>query len=196
MLYPNDRHTMQRSRSSSRQPPGRSREEAAKLGSALEHNIRAMVRRRDREAATAGFQERLAEIITAFTGSMTFVYLHLAAVTFWIGVNTGWLPVMEPWDPSFVILAMTASVEAIFLTSFVLISQNRMAENDDRRADLNLQISLLSEHEVTRLITMVSAITNHLGLSETIGPELDELQKDVDPETVLDEIESSEQSRD
>ncbi|WP_353645797.1 DUF1003 domain-containing protein [Mesorhizobium sp. WSM2239] len=155
-----------------------------------------MVRRRDQEAATAGFQERLAETITAFTGSMTFVYLHLAAVAFWIVVNTGWLPVMEPWDPSLVLLAMAASVEAIFLTSFVLISQNRMAENDARRADLNLQISLLSEHEVTRLITMVSAITDHLGLSEAISPELDELKKDVDPETVLDELESSEQSRD
>ena len=71
-----------------------------------------------------------------------------------------------------------------------------MAENDARRADLNLQISLLSEHEVTRVITMVSAITDHLGLSEAIGPELDELKRDVDPETVLDEVESSEQSRD
>jgi uncharacterized membrane protein len=186
---------MQRSKSSNRQPP-QSQEGAAGLSSALEHNIRAMVRRRDRETATAGFQERLAETITAFTGSMTFVYLHLAAVAFWIGVNTGWLPVMEPWDPSFVILAMAASVEAIFLTSFVLISQNRMAENDARRADLNLQISLLSEHEVTRLIAMVSAITDHLGLSEAISPELDELKKDIDPETVLDELESSEQSRD
>jgi uncharacterized membrane protein len=187
---------MQRSESSKRQSPERSREESAGLSSALENNIRAMVRRRDQEAATAGFQERLAETITAFTGSMTFVYLHLAAVAFWIVVNTGWLPIMEPWDPSLVLLAMAASVEAIFLTSFVLISQNRMAENDARRADLNLQISLLSEHEVTRLITMVSAITDHLGLSEAISPELDELKKDVDPETVLDELESSEQSRD
>jgi uncharacterized membrane protein len=187
---------MHRSNPSKRQTPERSREGAAGLSSALEHNIRTMIRRRDQEAAEAGIQERLAETITAFTGSMTFVYLHLAAFAIWIGVNTGWLPVMEPWDRSLVILAMAASVEAIFLTSFVLISQNRMAETDARRADLNLQISLLSEHEVTRLITMVSAITDHLGLSEAIGPELDELKRDVDPETVLDELESSEQSRD
>jgi uncharacterized membrane protein len=172
-------------------PPLGSRE-AAGLNSALEQNIRAMVRRRDQEAVEAGVQERLAEIITAFTGSMTFVYLHLLAFAFWIGVNTGWLPFVEPWDPSLVVLAMAASVEAIFLTSFVLISQNRMAENDARRADLNLQISLLSEHEVTRLITMVSAIANHLGLAEVTGPELDELKKDVDPDTVLDELESAE----
>lgn len=165
------------------------------LNSALENNIRAMVQRREHEAATAGIQERLAEAITAFTGSMTFVYLHLAAFAVWIGINTGWLPVVEPWDPSLVILAMAASVEAIFLTSFVLISQNRMAENDARRADLNLQISLLAEHETTRLVTMVSAIADHLGLSNVTGPELDELKKDVDPDTVLDELEQSEKVR-
>jgi hypothetical protein len=101
---------------------------------------------------------------------------------------------MEPRDPSF-LLAMAASVDAIFLSSFVSISQNRMAENDARRADLNLQISVLSEHEVTRLITVVSAITDHFGLSEAIGPELQELKKDVDPNTILDEIESSKQER-
>ena len=182
---------MKRPNSRNLNPPPGSRK-AAGLNSALAQNIRAMVRRRDQEAARAGFQQRLAEIITAVTGSMTFVYLHLAAFAFWIGVNLGWLPVMEPWDPSLVVLAMAASVEAIFLTSFVLITQNRMAENDARRADLNLQISLLSEHEVTRLITMVSAIANHLGLREVTGPELEELKQDVDPDTVLDEIESSE----
>lgn len=176
------------------EPPIRSRE-AEGLSSALENNIRAMVQRREQEAATAGVQERLAEAITAFTGSMTFVYIHLAAFAAWIGVNTGWLPVMEPWDPSLVVLAMAASVEAIFLTSFVLISQNRMAENDARRADLNLQISLLAEHEVTRLVTMVSAIADHLGLSEATGPELEELKRDVDPDTVLDELEHSGKAR-
>jgi uncharacterized membrane protein len=172
----------------------RSRRETQGISSALEHNIRAIMRRRDQEAAEAGVQERLAEVITYFTGSMVFVYLHLAAFAFWIGVNTGWLPIMGPWDPSLVILAMAASVEAIFLTSFVLINQNRMAANDARRADLNLQISLLAEHEVTKLITMVSAIVEHLGLSDAVGPELDELKKDIDPETVLDEIESVEES--
>lgn len=161
---------MQRSKTSNRQPP-QSQEEAAGLSSALEHNIRAMVRRRDRETATAGFQERLAETITAFTGSMTFVYLHLAAVAFWMGVTTGWLPVMEPWDPSFVILAMAASVEAIFLTSFVLISQNRMAENDARRADLNLQISLLCEPgEASSSPTSIHPCGNRRGPGLLGGP--------------------------
>ena len=68
---------------------------------------------------------------------------------FWIVANLDWVPGVPAWDPSFVVLAMAASVEAIFLSTFVLISQNRMAA--DKRADLDLQVSLLAEHEVTRL---------------------------------------------
>jgi uncharacterized membrane protein len=67
--------------------------------------------------------------------------------------NLGLVPGVPAWDSSFVALAMLASVEAIFLSTFVLISQNRMAAAADKRADLDLQISLLAEHEVTRLAT-------------------------------------------
>lgn len=76
---------------------------------------------------------------------MPFVYLHAVVFGFWILVNIGWLPLMRPWDPSLVVLAMIASVEAIFLTIFVLITQNRMSADDEKRANLDLQISLLSE---------------------------------------------------
>ena len=80
---------------------------------------------------------------------MRFVYLHLALFGGWIIVNLGLIPGLRPFDPSFVVLAMVASVEAIFLSTFVLISQNRMAAAADRRADLDLQVSLLAEHEIT-----------------------------------------------
>jgi uncharacterized membrane protein len=94
------------------------------------------------------------------------------------------------WDESFVILAMEASVEAIFLSTFVLISQNRMQAAADKRADLDLQISLLAEHEVTKLAAMVAAIADHLGVETEVGPELGEITQDVAPEAVLDEIEA------
>jgi uncharacterized membrane protein len=123
---------------------------------------------------------------------MLFVYLHLALFGFWIIANLGWVPGVPSWDESFVVLAMIASVEAIFLSTFVLISQNRMAAAADKRADLDLQINLLSEHEVTKLVAMVSAISDHFGLHHVTGAEVEELKRNVAPEAVLDAIETSE----
>jgi len=98
---------------------------------------------------------------------------------------------VSPWDPSFVVLAMIASVEAIFLSTFVLISQNRMAAAADKRADLDLQISLLAEHEVTRLVTLVSGIADRLGVRTQVHDELHEIEQDVAPEAVLDQMEKT-----
>src|SRR5204863_8893861 len=152
-------------------PPG--------LGTVLERNIQALKERRTREEAEAGFQERLAQAITRFTGSMGFVCLHLAVFGVWILINLGLVPGVGLFDPSFVILAMVASVEAIFLSTFVLISQNRMAASDAQRAELDLQISLLGEHEVTKLITLVSAVAERMGIETGKDPELPELAQNV-----------------
>ena len=162
-------------------PPG--------MGSVLLRNIDMLKRRRDQEEAAASFEDRLAEAITRFTGSMAFVYLHLVLFGVWIIVNLGLLSFIPQFDPSFVILAMVASVEAIFLSTFVLISQNRMAEAADKRADLDLHISLLTEHEVTKLVAMVSAIADHLGLETEADEEVPELRRDVAPDAVLDALE-------
>src|ERR671910_1102927 len=160
------------------------------LSPVLERNIRALELRREREEKEATAQERVAEAITRFTGSMRFVYLHLAFFGFWIVANLGWAPGVLAWDPSFVVLAMIASVEAIFLSTFVLISQNRMQAAADKRADLDLQISLLAEHEVTRLVTLVQAIAERLKVESDVDHELHEIKQDVAPEAVLDEIEA------
>jgi uncharacterized membrane protein len=166
------------------QPPG--------LSPVLERNIRVLQLRRQRAEEGATAEERIAEAITHFTGSMRFVYLHLAFFGFWIVANLGWLPGVPRWDPSFVVLAMMASVEAIFLSTFVLISQNRMAAAADKRADLDLQVSLLTEHEVTRLVTLVSGIADRMGVKTEADGELDEIAQDVAPDAVLDEIEATE----
>src|ERR671926_1236302 len=165
-------------------PPG--------LSSVLERNIEALKQRREREGAEATVQERIADAITRFTGSMLFVYIHLAIFGFWIIANLGWVPGVPKWDESFVILAMWASVEAIFLSTFVLISQNRMQAAADKRADLDLQVSLLAEHEVTKLVTLVSGIADKLGVRAVAEGELDEIRQDVAPEAVLDGIEAAE----
>jgi uncharacterized membrane protein len=157
----------------------------------LERNIQALKARREREEAEATAQERIADAITRFTGSMLFVYLHLAFFGFWIIANLGWVPGVPKWDESFVVLAMMASVEAIFLSTFVLISQNRMSAAADKRADLDLQISLLAEHEITKLAALVSAIADRVGVEVKDDDELNEVKQDISPEAVLDEIEEA-----
>jgi len=161
------------------------------LAAPLGRNIEALRRRREQEAKAATWQDRLSDRITGFTGSMTFVFLHLALFGFWVVANLGWIPALAPWDPSFVVLAMIASVEAIFLSTFVLITQNRMTKVADQRDDLDLQTNLLTEHEVTRLIAMVAAITDHLGIGEAKPADLDDLKRDVAPERVMDAIEAT-----
>ncbi|MGK4007724.1 DUF1003 domain-containing protein [Sorangium sp. So ce1036] len=141
-------------------------------------------------------QELIADAITRFAGSMTFVYIHALLVGGWILVNLGVVPAIRPFDPfPFVMLAMIASVEAIFLSTFVLISQNRMQALADKRADLDLQVNLLAEHEITRLIGLVDGIARRLGVTDGPDQSLEELKKDVRPEEVLEEIDRAERER-
>src|SRR5205085_1233711 len=152
--------------------------------------IRTLLERRRAEDRHRSRELKLADGITRFTGSMRFVYIHLVLFGGWIVVNLPWVP-WPKFDPTFVILAMGASVEAIFLSTFVLISQNRMQEQADKRADLDLQISLLAEHEITRLITLVKAMAEKLEVEASQNPEVHELQQDVSPEKVLDALEEN-----
>lgn len=154
----------------------------------VERNIKALLKRNQQEDKKRSFEEKIADKITRFTGSMLFVYIHLALFGIWIMWNVGWFG-LKPFDPSFVVLAMFASVEAIFLSTFVLISQNRMNAQADKRADLDLQVSLLTEHEVTRLITLVTAMAKKMDIADAYDAEIDELAKDVHPEKVLDTME-------
>jgi uncharacterized membrane protein len=82
-------------------------------------------------------------------------------------------------------------VESIFLSTFILITQNRMAAGADRRAELDVQVSLLAEHEITKLVQMVSAIAERLDVPHEKS-EVEELKRNVAPEAVLDAIEESE----
>ncbi|MDQ3276793.1 MAG: DUF1003 domain-containing protein [Bacteroidota bacterium] len=151
----------------------------------VERNITALIDHRQKEDAAKTREERIADRITRFTGSMLFVYIHLALFGTWIIWNLGFLGV-KPFDPSFVVLAMFASVEAIFLSTFVLISQNRMNVQADKRAELDLQVSLLSEHEITRLITLIRAMAQKMGIEDAFNEEIDELARDVYPEKVIE----------
>jgi uncharacterized membrane protein len=178
-------------RGGSRASPTQSPPHPPGLSSVLEHNIQTLKERRQREEREETLQERVADRITRFTGSMLFVYIHLALFGFWIAANLGWVPGVPTWDPTFVVLAMWASVEAIFLSTFVLISQNRMSAVAERRAELDLQISLLAEHEITRLTTLVAGIADRLEVRTAVEGELEEIQNDVSPEAVLDALQGA-----
>lgn len=158
------------------------------MAKVVERNIDALSKRRKKEEENKTREEKIADYVTRFTGSMFFVYLHLLIFGIWIFWNLGWFG-LKPFDESFVVLAMFASVEAIFLSTFVLISQNRMNVEADKRAELDLQVSLLSEHEITRLITLVTAICKKMGIEDAYDTELRELSKDVHPEKVMDNLE-------
>lgn len=175
---------------------GPERRDRRRPAGVVERNIRALVRQRAEEEREQPLQERIARAVTRFAGSMRFVYVHLAVVLAWFAINLGWIPGVRPFDPSFVILAMITSVEALFLSAFVLITQNRMSEAAAVRADLDLQISLLAEHEITRLLRLTTAIGSRIGVAEAQDPELQELGRDVAPEEVLRELEVHNEAED
>ena len=167
-----------------------SHSESPELAGVVGKNIGAIVKIRAEEERKKGLQERIADALTIFSGSMAFVYVHAVWFGFWIAFNVGWFR-SAPFDPfPFSLLTLIVSLEAIFLSTFVLISQNRADSIADKRADLDLQINLLSEHEITHLLTMIDAIAAHLGIDARKGMEIEDLKKEVGAEQVLHEIES------
>jgi uncharacterized membrane protein len=165
------------------------------LNDVLTRNIRTLLDKRRSEEKKANVEQRAVEAITRFSGSMAFVYFNAMFFGSWLFLNLGWLGV-RPFDPSFVVLAVIASVEAIFLSTFILISQNRMGRIAERRADLDLQISLLAEHEITQSLQLLCLIAEQLGIKEGTSAEISELKRHVAPEKVLDHIERETEARD
>ena len=159
------------------------------LAGIVGQNIRAILELRARGLQARSTQDRIADAITAFSGRMGFLYLHAVWFAVWIGANLGWFG-LKAFDPfPFGLLTMIVSLEAIFLATFVLISQNRTGVEADRRADLDLQINLLTEHEITRVIQMLDAIQHKLGIENDSDAELRELENNVGPREVLQELE-------
>jgi len=163
------------------------------ISQVIERNIRTIIRLRLEAASKRNLQERIADAITAFSGHIVFVYVHVVWFGAWIVLNTGWLGV-HPFDPfPYGLLTMIVSLEAIFLSTFVLISQNRLSEESEYRANLNLQIGLVTEHEVTRILQMLDAIQDKMGIENDEDSELADLEMQTKPEDVLTEIERLQQ---
>jgi len=159
------------------------------LNRAIERYIRTIVHLRLKAARERTPEQRIADAITSFSGRMIFVYIHIVWFSAWILLNSG-LFGMEPFDPfPYGLLTMIVSLEAIFLSTFVLISQNRMGELAEKRADLDLHIDLLTEYELTRVLQMLRAIQEKMGIADEEDEELSDLEMETKPEAVLAEIE-------
>jgi uncharacterized membrane protein len=159
------------------------------LADVVERNIRTIIRLRESAARERSVQDRIADVITDFSGRTLFVYVHVVWFALWILLNIQRLG-FHPFDPyPYGLLTMIVSLEAIFLSTFVLISQNRLSAEAERRADLDLHIGLLTEHELTRVLKMLDAIQHKLGIAHDDDGELAELEMETRPEDVLAEIE-------
>lgn len=171
------------------------KEDNPALSNVIQRNIRKIIQVRHKAIREQTLQDRIANGMTSFSGSMTFFYLHIAWFFVWILLNTGHLG-LSPFDPfPYGLLTMVVSLEAIFLSTFVLISQNLFGKEAERLADLGLQTSLLTEHELTRALQMLRSIQSRIGITNDEDSNLADadLEMETRPEDVLAEIERLQQ---
>ena len=153
-------------------------------GSQLSQNIAVMARLDRTERARRGLSDRAGAAIADFSGSMWFVGIHVAWFVAWIVLNRS--AASSRFDPyPYSLLTLIVSLEAIFLSTFVLISQNQLTQLATRRANLDLQIDLLSESEMTKVLKTLQAITVHLGMPQTDDPEMQDLSERTRIEDVV-----------
>lgn len=159
------------------------------LADILEQNIRTIFSLQQQELKNRTLEQRFSDRITSSAGHLTFLLGHLFFIIVYILVNSGLLGIV-PFDPyPFNLLIGLITVEVLFLSTFILISQNRMQDEANRRADLDLQMSLLNQYELTRVLKMLDHIEDKLGIDNEADQELRKLEEHISPEDVLIEME-------
>ena len=151
-----------------------------------ESHINSIVRQEEEALEQRSSSERLADAIGGFAGSLPFIAVHLVFLLAWLLVNDGEIPWARPFDPyPFSLLGVIVAVEAVILSSFILMRQNRMMRRGERRDHLNLQVDLLAEKEITKVLQMVRAICGHLGLQDIMADaEIRELSQNTSIESL------------
>ena len=134
--------------------------------------------------------DRAIDVVTAFCGSPWFLWIHLAWFAGWVVMNV--VPGLPHFDPfPFQFLTLVVSLEAILLSTFILITQNRQTLVADRRNHLDLQINLLSEQENTKMLLLLDRIARRMGIDECDDPEVRLLEQSARPECLVEQIEES-----
>jgi uncharacterized membrane protein len=171
----------------------------ATAADAVATNVADIVRLEQRDRLTMSRTDHVANWLAAFSGTVAFAVLHALVFAVWIGWNAGWLP-LAPFDAyPFGLLTVIVSLEAIFLSTFVLISQNQQARLADRRAKVDLQINVLTEQETTRILTIVTELSQRLDLLATREPPTAQAQALAEPtdlQQVMDTIDAAEAETD
>ena len=153
-------------------------------------NVETVLRLEEAAREQRSSTDRIAEIIAAFCGSMTFVWVHVAWFGGWIAFNL--LPGVKHIDPfPFTFLTLVVSLEAIFLSTFILISQNHDARVSEKRNHLDLQINLLSEQENTKMLSLLHSIAVKLGADISQDPHIEVLAQATRPESLVEQIEET-----
>ncbi|AIE87787.1 DUF1003 domain-containing protein [Fimbriimonas ginsengisoli] len=162
-----------------------------RLADVIERNIGIIEVLRRESEANRTTQDRIADVITNWSGSMMFVYVHIVWFGIWLVLNLNFVPGLKAFDPfPFSFLTMVVSLEAIFLSTFVLVSQNKQGELSSQREALDLQINLLAEYEITRMLRLVDKMAEKMGIEDAYDEEIDQLTLPVAPDVVLQEIEA------
>jgi uncharacterized membrane protein len=158
---------------------------------AIRRNIEVVATMEEKYLSNRGTGDRVADTVAAFSGSMTFVLLHIVVYALWILINLKLVPFIPAFDPyPFMLLSMVVSLEAIFLSTFVLMKQNRMSKRADSRAHLDLQINLLAEKEMTMVLQMLRQIGDKVGVRDRrLDRELDQLTDETPVEMLAEQIE-------
>jgi len=162
-------------------------------------NVAAIVSMQRKESEGRTVQDRLAAVITSFSGSMAFVYIHATWFGLWFILNLGVLhiPYLSQFDPyPFGLLTVVVSLEAIFLSTFVLIAQNNLSALSERRAELDLQVNLLAEQKTAKVLELLDKIaqeldTMHSKFNYTSDPETEALKLSPEPHEVLNVMEQA-----
>lgn len=137
--------------------------------------------------------DKIADEITNVFGSVSFFFWNAIFFTAWIVLNINMIPGLIAFDPfPFGLLTMIVSLEAIFLSVFVLISQNRQARIADLREEIDLQINLIAEKEITKLIQMQAILMKHQGITIEGDTELEEMMRHVDAHHIQRQLEKEE----
>ena len=155
----------------------------------IDRNVRALIEHAAEEERSTPAADRIAMAISRFAGTMKFVYFHIVVFGLWAALDLGWISVIRNFDPEFTILGTTAAVEAIFLAAFVLMAQLRMADMADKRNQLDVQVSLVAEQEITHILRLVAAMSERMGIAEANDPEIQELLRELKPRDMLERIE-------
>jgi uncharacterized membrane protein len=130
-----------------------------------QQNIEAIAKLEEEALDRRTAAEHASDTIVKSIGSTPFLLLHVLLVGIWSTVNLNVITGVKAFDPfPFSILALLLAAESVFLTIFVLISQNRMAREAERRSHLDLQVGMLAEQELTVMLQMLQKLCQHAGV--------------------------------